>query len=170
MTDAKDDRLMSRKAKSDSTSDELERNDSAGMTIRRIRGVPVMLDEDLAALYGVQVRTMNQAVKRNAMRLPHDFMFQLSGEEMAVLRSQFVILEHGKGHHRKYLPYAFTEQGVAMLSSVLNSDRAIQVNIHIMRAFVRMRELAVTHTRLDLQFEGVKYMHDCLRCLGKFSC
>ncbi|HJY21908.1 MAG TPA: ORF6N domain-containing protein, partial [Hanamia sp.] len=90
-----------------------------------LRGQKVMLDRDLAEMYGVEVRVLNQAVKRNATRFPEDFMFQLSKEENDFLRSQIVILEKGK--HTKYLPYAFTEQGVAMLSSVLNSETAIQV-------------------------------------------
>jgi len=102
--------------------------------ILRFRGHNVMLDEDLAQLYGVEVRTLNQAVKRNADRFPDDFMFQLNADEEARLRSQIVILEPGgRGKYRKYPPYAFTEQGVAMLSSVLRSPRAVQVNIAIMR-------------------------------------
>lgn len=104
-----------------------------------LRGHKVMLDADLAVLYGVDTRTLNQAVQRNLDRFPSDFMFQLSEEE-AALRSQIVILKKGRGQHRKYLPYAFTEQGVAMLSSVLRSPQAVQVNIEIMRAFVRMRQ------------------------------
>ncbi|HEA65937.1 hypothetical protein LCGC14_1382500 [marine sediment metagenome] len=98
-----------------------------------IRAHKVMLDEDLATLYGVETRNLIQAVKRNIERFPHDFMFQLSKEEFVSLRSQIVISK-GKGG-RRYPPYAFTEQGVAMLSSVLKSDRAIHVNIQIMRAF-----------------------------------
>ncbi|MCD6412729.1 MAG: ORF6N domain-containing protein [Elusimicrobia bacterium] len=110
-----------------------------------IRGVNVMLDKDLAELYGVETRVLNQAVKRNLKRFPSDFMFQLTREENKSLRSQIVTLKHGRGHHRKYLPYAFTEQGVAMLSSVLNSERAIQVNIAIMRVFVNIRKLVSTN-------------------------
>jgi hypothetical protein len=98
-----------------------------------IRGEKVMLDFDLAALYGVEIRVLVQAVKRNIARFPDDFMFQLTKEEYGILRSQIVILKLGRGQHRKYLPYAFTEQGVAMLSSVLNSERAVKVNIEIMR-------------------------------------
>ena len=108
----------------------------------------VVLDADLAELYGVDVRTLNQAVNRNIGRFPQDFMFRLTTEEHARLRSQFVILEKGRGRHRKYPPCAFTEQGVAMLSSVLRSERAIQVNIAIMRAFVRMRGLIDQHSEL----------------------
>ena len=104
-----------------------------------IRGHKVMLDSDLAELYEVEIKVLNQAIKRNIERFPDDFMFQLTAEEAARLRSQFVTLKLGRGEHRKYLPNAFTEQGVAMLSSVLHSDRAIHVNIEIMRAFVRLR-------------------------------
>ena len=103
-----------------------------------IRGQKVLLDSDLASLYDVSTGALNQAVKRNRERFPEDFMFQLSSgesEELESLRSQTVILK--RGHHRKYAPYAFTEQGIAMLSSVLRSPRAIEVNIAIMRTFVR---------------------------------
>lgn len=103
-----------------------------------IRNEKVLLDKDLADLYDVETRVLNQAVKRNIARFPYDFMFQLTAEEYRSIRSQFVTLKRGK--HSKYLPFAFTEQGVAMLSSVLNSQRAIQVNIAIMRAFVQMRK------------------------------
>jgi len=103
-----------------------------------IRGQKVILDEALAALYEVEVKALNQAVGRNRDRFPADFMFQLTREEGALLRSQFVTLKTGSGRHRKYLPYAFTEQGVAMLSSVLRSKRAVRVNIEIMRASLVM--------------------------------
>lgn len=103
-----------------------------------IRNEKVLLDKDLAELYGVETRILNQAVKRNITRFPEDFMFQLATEESRFIRSQFVTLK--RGEHSKYLPYAFTEQGVAMLSSVLNSTRAVQVNIAIMRAFVQTRK------------------------------
>jgi len=127
-----------------------------------IRGQKVILDEDLAPLYGVEVRVLNQAVKRNSRRFPADFMFQLSQEEHAeytALRSQFVILETGRGRHRTYMPYALTEQGVAMLSSVLNSDRAVEVNIQIMRTFVKLREMIASHRDLAAKLEalGLKY-------------
>ncbi len=105
-----------------------------------IRGQKVMLDADLAKLYGVASKVLIQAVKRNKARFPSDFMFQLTYQEDRNLRSQIVTSNKRRGG-RRYLPYAFTEQGVAMLSSVLNSDRAVQVNIEIMRAFVRLREL-----------------------------
>ena len=106
--------------------------------IKTIRGVQVMLDRDLAELYGVETKVLNQAVKRNADRFPPDFMVQLTKEEC--LRSQIVTLNESRGRHLKYLPYAFTESGIAMLSSVLRSPIAIQANIRIMRAFVVMRD------------------------------
>lgn len=111
-----------------------------------IRDEQVMLDSDLAKLYGVEIKALNQAVKRNIQRFPADFMFQLTKEEC--LRSQIVTLNEGRGQHRKYLPYAFTENGVAMLSSVLRSERAIEVNIRIMRAFTMMRNLIKKHGSL----------------------
>jgi phage regulator Rha-like protein len=113
-----------------------------------VRGHKMLLDAELAALYGVDTRVLLQAVKRNRERFPADFMIQLTAAEWAALRSQIVTLERGRGQHRKYLPYAFTEQGVAMLSSVLKSARAIAVNIQIMRAFVRMRELLISNREL----------------------
>lgn len=114
-----------------------------------VRGQRVLLDADLARLYGVEVRALNQAVRRNADRFPADFTFQLSWEEAERSRSQFVtLIQPGvRGRNVKYRPYAFTEQGVAMLSSVLRSKRAAQVNVEIMRAFVRLRDL-VGHNRV----------------------
>jgi hypothetical protein len=120
--------------------------------IRSVRGHKVMLASDLAVLYGVETRALVQAVKRNLERFPHDFAFQLTEQELTSLRSQFVILDEatsrsqGRGKYAKYAPYAFTEQGVAMLSSVLKSKQAVRVNVEIMRAFVRMRDL-VGHNR-----------------------
>jgi hypothetical protein len=113
-----------------------------------LRGQKVLLDADLAALYGVATKVLLQAVKRNRERFPEDFMIQLEPEEWDALRSQIVTLKGGRGQHRKYAPYAFTEQGVAMLSSVLRSDRAIAANIQIMRAFVRMREMFASNKQL----------------------
>ena len=130
--------------------------------IYEIRNQRVMLDFDLAAMYGVETRVLNQAVRRNIERFPEDFMFQLTKGEWTILKSQivisnstdnlednvltsqFVILKEGRGQHKKYMPYAFTEQGVAMLSSVLRSPLAIQVNIGIIRAFVEFRHMAST--------------------------
>jgi hypothetical protein len=113
-----------------------------------IRGQKVLLDEDLAELYEVETKRLNEAVRRNIERFPSDFMFQRTREEWESLRSQIATLEEGRGQHRKYLPYAFTEQGVAMLSSVLRSPRAVQVNIEIMRAFVRLRQFLASHEEL----------------------
>lgn len=152
--------------------------------IREVRGARVLLDEDLAPLYEVEVRVLNQAVKRNQARFPaEDFMFQLTQEEFELLRSQPVILKGGRGKHRKYTPYAFTEQGVAMLSGVLSSDRAIQVNIAIMRAFVQLRRivaatapletiagrLGTLETRVDATFQVVFDQLDELRHGGGAS-
>lgn len=125
-----------------------------------IRRQKVLLSYDLAELYGVEHRQLNQAVKRNLARFPDDFMFQLTGDESDALRSQFVILESGRGRHRKYTPFAFTEQGVAMLSSVLNSDRAIAVNIEIMRAFVRLREMLASNADLARRVDELEKKYD----------
>jgi len=130
-----------------------------GLIERRIyiiRGQKVMLDADLAELYQVPTRTLNQAVRRNANRFPEDFMFQLTEEEAATLRSQFVTLEKGRGRYSKYAPLAFTEHGVAMLSSVLSSDRAVQMNILIIRAFVKLRELLAGNKELARKIEQLE--------------
>jgi hypothetical protein len=121
--------------------------------IQEVRGRHVLLDRELAALYQVEVKALNQAVKRNAARFPEDFMFQLTAEEFAALRSQSVTLDRGRGRHRKYRPYAFTEQGVAMLSSVLRSRRAVNVNVEIMRAFVRLRGAVIDHRQLSQRLD-----------------
>jgi hypothetical protein len=122
--------------------------------IHTIRDQRVMLDSDLAMLYGVSTKVLNQAVHRNVERFPEDFMFQLTSVETSSLRSQIVTLKKGKrGEHRKYLPYAFTEQGVSMLSSVLRSPQAIQINIAIMRAFVKLREVMTTREGLINRLE-----------------
>jgi len=129
--------------------------------ILEIRGKKVMLDKDLAKLYGVEVKVLNQAVKRNIERFPEDFMYQLTIQEVTNSRSQIVTLKQGQ--NIKYLPNVFTEQGVAMLSSVLNSERAIKVNIQIMRAFVKLKELLLTHKDLAIKLEALerKYVnHD----------
>jgi hypothetical protein len=122
-----------------------------------IRGHRVMLDRDLAELYNVPTGVLIQAVKRNAARFPRDFMYQLTAKEVTNLRSQFVISSWGG---RRYLPYVFTEQGVAMLSSVLNSERAIQVNIQIMRAFTKLREMLLTHAYLKRKIEAMEKKYD----------
>jgi hypothetical protein len=124
-----------------------------------IRGQKVMLDADLAELYGVETKALNQAVRRNTERFPEDFMFQLTDEEAAVLRSQSVTSNEGRGG-RRYSPHAFTEQGVAMLSSVLRSPRAVQVNIAIMRAFVKLREMLASHRELAQRLEEMEERYD----------
>lgn len=137
-----------------------------GSRILTLREQRVMLDADLAELYGVQTKVLVQAVKRNLDRFPDDFMFQLDADEFAALRSQTVTSNTGRGG-RRTAPYAFTEQGVAMLSSVLGSARAIAVNIEIMRTFVRVRSLASTHgdlakrlSELEEATEALSMAHD----------
>jgi hypothetical protein len=125
-----------------------------------IRGQKVMLDASLAGLYAVTTKALNQAVKRNLVRFPGDFMFQLTAEEATLLRSQSVTLKTGRGRHRKYQPYAFTEQGVAMLSSVLRSERAVLVNVEIMRAFVRLRRMLETHADLARKLAALERKYD----------
>ena len=127
-------------------------------TILFIRGEKVLLDADLAALYGVDTGALVRAVKRNLERFPDDFMLQLTEEEWAHLRSQTGISSSWGG--RRYPPYAFTEQGVAMLSGVLRSEQAIRVNIEIMRAFVRLRELLTTHHDLAKQLNNLERKYD----------
>jgi hypothetical protein len=128
--------------------------------IYEIRGQRVMLDFDLAELYDVETRVLNQAVKRNIERFPTDFMFQLDKSEWEFLRSQIVILETGRGRHSKYLPLAFTEQGLAMLSGILNSAKAIEVNIAIMRAFVYIRQYALSHKDLTDKLKELENKYD----------
>lgn len=113
-----------------------------------IRGQKVMLDADLAELYGVETRRLNEQVSRNIERFPEDFMFQLSAEEFDSLRSQFAILKNGRGQHRKYLPYVFTEHGALMLGNVLKSEQAVEMSLMVVRAFVRMRELVAGNKEL----------------------
>jgi phage regulator Rha-like protein len=119
-----------------------------------IRGHKVMLGKDLAVLYGVATKRLNEQVKRNIKRFPKDFMFQLTLPEARFSRSQIAALKQGQ--NIKYLPYVFTEQGVAMLSSVLNSERAIQVNIAIMRAFVKLRQILSTHKELAYKLKELE--------------
>jgi ORF6N domain len=132
-----------------------------GSRILALREQRVMLDADLAELYGVETRVLVQAVKRNLGRFPEDFMFQLSAEEFANLRSQSVISSASHGG-RRTPPYAFTEQGVAMLSTVLGSARAIAVNIEIMRTFVRVRALAATHGDLAKRLGELEHATEAL--------
>lgn len=130
-----------------------------GSKILLIRGQKAMLDRDLAELYGVPTKRLNEQVQRNRRRFPKDFMFQLTWEESReVLRSQFATLKQGQ--HRKYQPFAFTEQGVAMLSSVLHSPRAIDVNILIMRVFVQLRQWLATHEDLARKLQEMEKKYD----------
>lgn len=127
--------------------------------IHEIRGMKVMLDADLAEMYGIETKVLKQAVRRNLQRFPPDFMFELTKSEFKSLRSQIVTLEKEgsqRGKYSKYLPFVFTEQGVAMLSSVLNSEKAIAVNIAIMRAFVAIRRYALTYTELALRLDELE--------------
>lgn len=135
-------------------------------TILLIRGKRVILDHDLAKLYGVTTKVLNQAVKRNLERFPDDFMFQLTKaetedwERLKCLRSQIVTLKKARGTHRKYQPYAFTEHGILMLSSVLKSQRAVQVNIQIMRTFVRLRQMLVSNEELIERLDKLEANYD----------
>jgi hypothetical protein len=134
-----------------------------------MRGQRVILDSDLAALYEVETRRFNEAVKRNLAKFPADFMFQLSAEEWVALRSQFATLNAspGRGQHRKYLPYAFTEHGAIMAANLLSSPRAVEVSVYVVRAFVRLRELATSHhdlaqrlAELEEKTEALAMSHD----------
>ena len=148
------------------TNNDMEQNlEPIRSKIYEIRGQRVMLDRDLAALYGVTTGNLNKAVKRNIRRFPPDFMFQLTKEEGDSLRFQIGILEVGRGQYTKFLPHAFTEQGLAMLSGILNSDIAIDVNITIMRAFVSLRQVGAIAKQSDLkemQKEILAYIDDVL--------
>lgn len=124
-----------------------------------IRGEKVLLDSDLAELYGVETKALNRAVQRNETRFPADFMFQLTDEEFEALRCQIGTSNEGRGGTR-YLPHVFTEQGVAMLSGLLNSPRAIAVNVEIMRAFVRLRQMIASHADLARKLDGLEQKYD----------
>ncbi len=124
--------------------------------IYTIRDVQVMYDSDLAELYGVEIKRLNEQVKRNRERFPEEFMFQLTDEEFAFLRSQNATLETGRGRHRKYLPYVFTEQGIAMLSAVLRSETAVKISIQIIKAFVAMRKFITTNAQIFHRLDAVE--------------
>ncbi|MBF0398625.1 MAG: ORF6N domain-containing protein [Desulfobacterales bacterium] len=136
---------------------EIKSTEAITSKIHVIRNVKVMLDRDLAEMYGVETRELKQAVKRNIKRFPHDFMFILTKEELNNLKSQIVMSSWGGIRH---LPMAFTEQGVAMLSSVLKSDRAIEVNIQIMRAFTLLRKMVLSNEELRLKLEALEAKYD----------
>lgn len=128
--------------------------------IYELRGQKVMLDYDLAEMYGVPVKSLNLAVRRNIDRFPGDFMFLLDKNEWDSLRFQFETLKSGRGQHKKYLPKAFTEQGVAMLSGVLHSKKAVSVNIAVMRAFVFLRQFALSHKELTQKLKEMEEKYD----------
>ncbi len=142
--------------------------EAISLRIATVRGQRVIVDADLAALYDVPTKRFNEAVKRNLAKFPADFMFQLDAQEWAALRSQFATLNVvGRGQHRKYLPYAFTEHGAIMAATLLSSSRAIEVSVYVVRAFVRLREFAVTHadlakrlTELEEKTETLAASHD----------
>jgi hypothetical protein len=124
--------------------------------IRTIRGQKVLLDSDLALIYGVSTKALNQAIKRNIKRFPPDFIFQLTREESDSLRSQFVTLKSGRGQHRKFLPYAFTEHGAIMAANVLNSPEAVRMSVFVVRAFVQMRDLLGSTKELAKQLAALE--------------
>jgi hypothetical protein len=142
---------MAKSIKSLAEPDELVMN-----KIYLIRGQKVMIDQDLAELYNVETKRLKEAVRRNKDRFPKDFMFELTASEWLSLRTQFASLKSGRGQQSKYLPFAFTEQGVAMLSGVLNSETAIRVHIKIIRVFGKMREMIMTHKDILLQLEKME--------------
>lgn len=125
-----------------------------------LRGHRVLLDADLAALYGVTTKRLNEQVRRNLDRFPEDFMFQLAQDEHEALRSQFATLKPGRGQHRKYLPYVFTEHGAIMAASVLNTPRAVEMSIYVVRTFVKLREMLASNQELK------RKLHELERKLG----
>lgn len=149
----KTENIMTKKSAKPIVPDEIIMNN-----IYYIRNQKVMLDSNLAKLYDVTTGNLNKAVKRNLKRFPDDFMFQLTEKEYESLRFQIGILK--RGEHSKFLPYVFTEQGIAMLSGILSSDRAIAVNIQIMRIFTRIRQMLIDNTELRLGFEELKKKTD----------
>lgn len=130
--------------------------DAIAGRIVTLRGQRVILDADLATLYGVETKRLNEQVRRNAERFPGDFMFALEQDEWEALRSQFATLKTGRGQHRKYLPYAFTEHGAIMAATVLNSPRAVEVSIYVVRAFVQLRELLAGHKELAKRLDQLE--------------
>jgi len=145
-------------------------NERIVQSIFVVRGQKVMIDNDLSILYGVETKVLNQSVKRNTDRFPEDFMFRLTNEEADSLRSQIVTLKNQplypqsntpkRGAHRKYQPYVFTEQGILMLSSVLKSERAIQVNIQIVRTFIKLREMLSNYKEVREKIESMEKKYD----------
>ncbi|HEY4248171.1 MAG TPA: ORF6N domain-containing protein [Lacunisphaera sp.] len=132
------------------------RQSATGPRIRTIRGEKVILDSDLSEIYGVTTKRLNEQVKRNVKRFPSDFMFQLTAEEYKILRSQFATLKSGSGRHRKFLPYAFTENGAIMAANVLNSPEAVRMSVFVVRAFIQMRELLSGSRELALELKKLE--------------
>jgi ATP-dependent Clp protease ATP-binding subunit ClpA len=130
--------------------------ESVAGAIRVVRGQRVMIDSELAALYGVTTKRLNEQVKRNLRRFPVDFMFRLTAEEAEALRSQFATLKEGRGRHRKYVPYAFTEHGAVQAANVLNSDRAIEMSVYVVRAFVQLRSLMSANAELARRLDELE--------------
>src|SRR5439155_3959416 len=130
--------------------------DQIDSMIQSIRGLRVMLDADLARIYGVSTSRFNEAVKRNKQRFPEDFMFQLTADEAAALRSQIAISKPGRGQHRKYRPHAFTEHGALMAANILNSSRAVEMSVFVVRAFVKMRETLLGSRDLAKKLEELE--------------
>jgi hypothetical protein len=126
-------------------------------TIRVVRGQRVLLDVDLAAVYGVTTKRLNEQVRRNVDRFPEDFLLRLTNQDVAALRSHFATLNTGRGAHRKYPPMAFTEHGAIMAATVLNSPRAVQMSVYVVRAFARLRQFAVAHAKLSQELEALKH-------------
>lgn len=125
-------------------------------TIRVVRGQRVLPDSDLAELYGVTTRRLNEQVRRNAARFPPDFLIDLSNQDVAALRSQIATLKIGRGAHRKYPPLAFTEHGAIMAATILNSPRAVQMSVYVVRAFARLRQAVAAHSQLARELEALK--------------
>ena len=141
--------------------------ESISLSIATLRDQRVILDVDLAAIYGVETKRLNEQIKRNVARFPQDFMFQLTTEESESLKSQFATLKTGRGQHRKYQPYVFTEHGAIMAAMVLNSPRAVEVSVYVVRAFVRLRQAATLHedlakrlAELEMKTESLDMQHD----------
>ncbi len=136
--------------------------DAIAGRILLLRGQRVMLDADLAALFGVPTKRFNAAVRRNLARFPADFMFPLTNQDLAALRSQIATLKTGRGQHRKYPPHAFTEHGAIMAATILNSQRATEVSVYVVRAFVRLREMLASNTELAAKLEELEQKTEAL--------
>jgi hypothetical protein len=139
------------------------------LNIAQVRGQRVILDADLAVLYGVETKRFNEAVRRNLAWFPADFMFRLTADEYTALRSQFATLKTGRGAHRKYLPYAFTEHDAIMVATILNSTRAVEVSVYVVRAFIRLREATAQHKDLADRLSSLEKRRKPWPCRMKLS-